>query len=107
MAIEYYQIGGNLETTQGIFVPYLGASVGLARFRSYGGGADRLFFAPMLDGGIKFDLLPQLHLRILGRLPIVFSNGKLYCEDGKGCLELDKFAPIVQGEVQAGIGVSF
>ncbi len=107
MAVEYYQVGGNMETTRGLFVPYLGASVGFARYRSFGGGADRLFFAPALDGGLKVDLHKNVHLRVLGRLPIVFSSGSLYCRDDSGCIEQDRFAPIVQGEVQAGIGLSF
>lgn len=107
LAVEYYQLGGNIEMTHGMVVPYLGASIGFSRFYSYGRGADRLFFAPMLDGGIKIDLHEHVHLRVLGRLPIVFSQGNLYCRDGYACIELDKFSPIVQGELQAGVGVSF
>lgn len=107
MAIEYYQLGGNLEKTHGIWVPYFGASVGLARFLSLGGAADRVFFAAGLDGGLKVDVHRQVHLRLVGRLPLILTNKKLFCRDGQGCVNFDKFSPVVQGEIQIGAGVSF
>ena len=107
IAIEYYQLGGNLEYTAGRWVPYFGASVGLSRWVSMGGGGARLFFVAGLDAGLKFDLHEHVHLRLAGRLPVTLAHGDIFCPSQGNCLELSKLTPQVQGEAQLGLGVSF
>lgn len=107
LAIEYYQLGGNLEVTRGVLVPYLGASVGLARFAAIGEGTDRIFFSAVLDGGFKVDLHQHVHLRLLARFPITLANKSLRCQGEGSCVTLEKLTPFVQVESQLGLGVSF
>lgn len=106
-AIDYLQLGGNLEVTRGSLTPYIGFSIGAAHFASHDDGGDSWRFAGALDGGVKFRLLPFLHLRLLGRLPITLVDGELYCYTGYGCAVLSRGAPFVQGEVQIGVGLDF
>lgn len=107
LAIEYYQFGGNVEFTSGHWVPYFGASVGVSRWVSLGGGGSRLFFTAGLDAGIKLDLHEHVHLRLAARMPVTMSHGDIYCLAPSDCVELRSFSPIIQGEGQLGIGVSF
>jgi hypothetical protein len=67
--IEFYHFGGNIEMTRGRFVPYMGFSLGLGRIASTTGGDGRLFFAPVLDPGLKIDLHKHIHLRLMARVP--------------------------------------
>lgn len=107
LAIEYYQLGGNLEITRGVLVPYFGASVGLGRFAAIGEGTDRIFFSAVVDGGFKIDLHRHVHLRLLGRFPITLANDALRCMGEGSCVTLEKLTPFVQVETQLGLGVSF
>lgn len=104
--LEYFQFGGNVEMTRGIMVPYFGFSVGMARLASLGGGGSRLFFAPVLDGGLKFDLHKHIHLRLIGRVPIFFANKEVFCS-GDDCAYADEVRPTAQLHALAGLGVSF
>ncbi len=106
-SIEYIQFGGNLLAERGRATPYIGFSVGVGRFASFDTGGDAYRFSAVIDGGIKFEILPFLHARFLGRVPMTFSGGELYCFTGYGCAAIVGSAPLVQGEVQAGLGVSF
>lgn len=107
VSIENFQIGGNLETTRGIFVPYLGASVGIARIASLDGGSSNYFFSPVLDGGLKLDVHDHVHLRILGRLPVIFAKKSVVCGASGTCFTPDTLRPFAQFELMAGAGVSF
>lgn len=106
-AIDYLQFGGNLEITRGALTPYFGFSIGAAHFASHEDGGDTWRFAGAFDGGVKFRILPFLHLRLLGRLPITFVDGELYCYTGYGCAVVSHGAALVQGEVQVGVGLDF
>jgi len=106
-SLEYFQFGGNVEMTRGIVVPYLGFSLGLARFASLGTGTAEIFFAPVFDTGFKVDLHEHIHLRFLGRVPVVFVKGDTFCSEGVGCLKADNLQPMAQLELHGGIGVSF
>lgn len=107
-AVEYYQFGGNVEMTRGRFVPYLGFSVGLARLAALGGGgSSRVFFAPVFDSGFKIDLHKNVHLRFLGRLPVFFASGDVFCPSGGTCVEASQIRLMAQPELHAGVGVSF
>jgi hypothetical protein len=107
VAIENYQFGGSVERTWGHWVPYFGVSVGAARWASLGGGGSRVFFAAVFDGGVKFDLHKNVHLRLLGRIPFTFTHGDLYCMSAGRCVALSHFSPWVQVEAQFGVGASF
>jgi hypothetical protein len=72
-----------------------------------GGGGSRVFFAAVFDGGVKFDLHKNVHLRLLGRVPFTFAHGDLYCMQAGRCVELSHFSPWVQVEAQFGVGASF
>jgi hypothetical protein len=106
-AIDYLQFGGNLEITRGALTPYFGFSIGAAHFASHEDGGDSWRFAGAFDGGVKLRILPFLHLRLLGRLPITFVDGELYCYTGYGCAAVSHGVPFVQGEVQVGVGLDF
>lgn len=108
-SLEYFQFGGNVEMTRGIIVPYLGVSLGLARIAALGAGGDgaRLFFAPVIDGGFKVDLHRHVHLRFLGRMPVVFTNKELFCTADSGCATVDKVKAMAQLQLHGGVGVSF
>ena len=105
--VEYFQFGGNIEMTRGRLVPYLGVSVGAARLATVGEGSSRFFFAPVIDTGFKVDLHEHVHLRFLGRLPVIFMSGDAFCTDGTGCLTVDQIKPMAQFELHGGVGVSF
>jgi len=107
ISIENFQLGGNLEVTRGIFVPYLGASLGIARIASLDGGSSSFFFSPVFDGGLKIDIHDHAHVRFLGRLPIVFAKKDLVCSSNNACYTPDKLRPFAQVELMAGLGVSF
>lgn len=104
--IEYYQFGGNVEMTRGRLVPYMGFSLGLGRIASVGGGDGRLFFAPVLDPGVKFDLHKHVHLRFMARVPIMMTNKDVVCL-ADGCIHAEQISPIAQLELLGGVVVSF
>jgi hypothetical protein len=105
--IEYFQFGGNVQFTRGLFTPYVGASIGPVRFASFGDADSRLYFAPVLDSGVKLDLHENVHLRLLGRVPLVLLTKEVFCVDSTGCVQANSPRVLVQLEVHAGIGVSF
>lgn len=104
--IEYYQFGGNVELTRGRFVPYMGFSLGLGRIAPLGGGDGRLFFAPVLDPGVKIDLHEHIHLRFMARVPIMMTNKDVVCSDS-GCVHAEQISPVAQLELLGGLVVSF
>lgn len=106
-SIEYFQFGGNLEATRGRLTPYFGFSLGMGRFASLETGNDSYRFSIGFDGGVKIRLLDFLHLRVLGRMPITFTSGQVYCYTGAGCVFATKASPFVQGEFHAGLGLRF
>lgn len=104
--IEYYQFGGNIEMTRGRFVPYMGVSLGLGRIASLGGGDGRLFFAPVLDPGLKIELHEHVHLRFAARVPVMMTNKDVVCLDA-GCIHAEQISPIAQLELLGGLVLSF
>jgi hypothetical protein len=108
LSTEYLQFGGNLEITRGRWVPYLGFSVGTTRLAATDLGGDDWRFSAVVDGGVKFELARWLHLRLLGRLPFTFLAGDstVLCAAGGCRVRLDG-VPLIQGDVEAGLGVSF
>ncbi len=107
LSVEYFLLGGNVEWTRGIWVPYLGAALGASRWASSGSGRARLFFTAALDGGLKVDVHEHVHLRLSGRLPMTLAHGRLFCPGQSQCFKLDQLRPQVQGELLFGAGVSF
>ncbi|OQX66523.1 MAG: hypothetical protein B6A08_17505 [Sorangiineae bacterium NIC37A_2] len=113
VSIEYFQFGGSVERAYGRtvrFVPYMGASVGLARLAALGRNVpDEWAFAPVLDGGFKIELLPWLHLRAAARLPISFfgTESAVLCLTGSNCTVGVDRAPRFQFDMLGGIGASF
>ncbi len=106
-AIESYQFGGNLEMTEGIWVPYLGASVGLGHMISFGAGRHRFSFSPVLDAGLKIDLHRHVHLRFMGRLPFYFNKGEFHCRSETDCLQDEDVGVFVLPQLMAGVAISF
>ncbi len=104
--IEYYQFGGNIEITRGRIVPYMGFSLGLGRIAPVGAGEGRLFFAPVIDPGMKIDLHEHIHLRLMARVPIMMTNKDVVCLD-EGCIHAGQISPIAQLELLGGLVVSF
>lgn len=103
-SIEYFQIGGNLEITRGRLTPYFGLSLGMTRFAGLDSDTgDRFFFSGALDGGLKIELTPFLYLRVLGRMPVTFPTGEMYCFSGRGCIVSLHGQALVQGEFQGGL----
>ncbi len=106
-AIESYQLGGNLEMTKGIWVPYLGASVGLGHVISFGANRHRFSFSPVLDAGLKVDLHRHVHLRFMGRLPFYFNEGEFYCVSESECLTDNNVGVFVLPQLMVGVAISF
>jgi hypothetical protein len=106
-SIEYFQFGGNLERTVGRVSPYFGVSIGATRIASQDTGTAAGRFSLVFDGGLRIELLPFLHLRLLGRLPLTFSSGNMYCYSAIGCTVVVSASPFVQGEFQGGLGLQF
>lgn len=104
--IEYYQFGGNIEITRGRLVPYMGFSLGLGRIGPLGGGDGQLFFAPVIDPGMKIDLHEHIHLRLMARVPIMMTNKDVVCVDA-GCIHAEQISPMAQLELLGGLVVSF
>ena len=105
-SVEYFQFGGNVEMTRGRLVPYMGMSLGVGRVGPGGGNNARLFFAPVLDPGLKIDLHDHVHLRLMARVPLLFANKNIVCVEA-GCAHADKITPLPQVELLGGVGVSF
>lgn len=113
VSIEYFQFGGAVEKAYGRkvrFVPYMGASVGLARLAALGRDVpDEWAFAPVLDGGAKVEILPWLHLRVAARLPLSFfgTESTVLCLSGANCTVAVDRTPRFQFDILAGIGAAF
>ena len=106
-SIEYFQFGGNLQLPTRIVIPYFGVSAGVTRVASKGDGGDWARFNLTLDGGLRFDFLPILDVRVFSRVPFTFPASELYCFSGRGCAVVSHAGPFVQGEVHAGLGLKF
>lgn len=107
-SIEYFQFGGNVEKDFGVVLPYLGASIGVTRFAGMEQGQDSTArFNITLDGGLRFELMPLLDLRVFGRVPFTFTKKAVYCYEDWGCADATNGAPFAQGELQLGLGVRF
>lgn len=107
-SIEYFQFGGNLERRLGLLVPYVGVSVGLTRIAALsGGGGAQARFNVTLDGGVRFEVLPYLDLRLFGRAPFTLPGSTLFCYSESSCVDASNPSPFVQGEIQAGLGLRF
>lgn len=104
VSVEYFQVGGNLEVTRGRLTPYFGLSLGTTRFAALDSDSgDHFSFSGVFDGGLKIELAPFLYLRVLGRLPITFPTGDVYCISSRGCVVALHGQALVQGEFQGGI----
>jgi hypothetical protein len=106
-AIESYQFGGNLEMTRGIWVPYLGASVGLGHVISFGADRNRFSFSPVLDAGLKVDLHRHVHLRFMGKIPFYFNDGDFYCTSENECLSDESVGVFATPQLMVGLTISF
>jgi hypothetical protein len=107
-AIEYFQFGGNLEAPTRLLIPYLGVSVGVTHLQALAGGeGDWTRFNITIDGGLRFEVVPLLDIRVLGRVPFTFPAAELYCFSGQGCAVISGGNPFVQGEFHAGFGLYF
>lgn len=106
-SIEYFQFGGNLQASTRILVPYMGVSVGITRVAAKGDGGDWARFNVTLDGGLRFDFIPLLDVRVFSRVPFTFPSSELYCFSGRGCAVVSNGGPFVQGELHAGLGLKF
>ncbi len=109
VTFEYLQAGGYLEGWYGPANPYLGVTVGVTHLTTSDDLGSEWFFSAALEGGFKLPLTHWLDLRLLGRMPMTFMFGEsqIYCVSPEGCrAELDG-KPIVQGELQGGVGISF
>jgi hypothetical protein len=106
-SIEYFQFGGNLQLPTRYVIPYFGVSAGVTRVASEGEGGDWARFNLTLDGGLRFDFVPILDVRVFSRVPFTFPASDVYCFSGRGCAVVSHAGPFVQGEVHAGLGLKF
>jgi hypothetical protein len=109
LAFDHFQFGGNLEATRGAFVPYFGFGLGFLRTSSLSGGGNDIAFSASLDGGLKIEVFPFLHLRLIGRLPVHFVTGDsgAVCVSGAGCGFVYRGDPVISGQALVGIGLQF
>jgi hypothetical protein len=52
---------------------------------------------------LKIEITPFLYLRVLGRMPVTFPSGDMYCFSGRGCAVALHGQALVQGEFQGGL----
>lgn len=110
VGIDWLQFGGNVETTKGRWAPFLGFSLGASRLSVLSGGVDDSWnFAAVLDGGVKFEVLPFMHLRLIGRIPFTFvaDTNEVLCPVGGGCEATLSGTPLIQPQILLGLGFNF
>jgi hypothetical protein len=61
----------------------------------------------VFDSGFKIDLHKNVHLRFVGRLPVFFADGEVFCTSSDACAEATQIRLMAQPELHAGVGVSF
>jgi hypothetical protein len=109
VTFHYLQFGGYIEGAYGPTVPYLGVSLGLTLFDPSDDVGAEIKPSGAVEGGFKVPLTDNLHLRLLGRLPVTLLTGKtqIFCIEPQGCKVSYDGKPIVQMELLGGLGVSF
>jgi hypothetical protein len=108
ISFDQVQFGGRLEVPRGKVFPFAGFGVGALRIGSQETSASSLAFSMSLDMGVRVELLPFLHVALVGRLPVTFVNGGsgAICVNG-GCLFAYHGDPLVQAQGLLGAGVQF
>lgn len=108
IAFDHLQFGGNLAFRYNSIVPYFGFGLGGLRIGSRETSGSSLSFSVSFDGGFRWELLPFLHLSLIGRLPITFVTGDsgALCVN-YGCVFHYRGDPLVQAQVLLGAGLQF
>ncbi|WP_439182179.1 outer membrane beta-barrel protein [Carboxylicivirga taeanensis] len=87
MAIDYFQLGGLKELSNGPLVPFGMFALGITWFNMQTHGvSDHVSFSMALGGGVKYFFSDRLGIRLQGRLllPMYFSGGGLFLGIGSG-----------------------
>lgn len=105
---DQLQFGGNLAFRYNSLVPYFGFGLGGLRIGSRDTSGSSLSFSISFDGGVRWELLPFLHVALIGRLPISFVTGDsgALCVN-HGCVFTYRGDPLVQAQVLLGAGLQF
>ena len=109
MIMEYYQAGGLYEEKIGKFRPFGMAGIGIIRFHPlHVNIPDEYCFSANITFGAKIQLVRRLGLRLQGSLlmPLQFSDGSIFCQNGTCTITLSGGTVILQGNVFAGLTIS-
>lgn len=108
VTFDYFQFGGRIEVPRGKMFPYAGFALGATRIGSQDTSGASVSFMANLDLGVRWELLPFLHVGLLARLPITFVTGEsgAFCLNNS-CAFVYHGDPLVQIQGLLGAGVQF
>jgi hypothetical protein len=108
ISFDHFQFGGRLEVPRGTVFPYAGFGIGALRVGSQETNGASVAFSLALDMGVRWEILPFLHLGLMGRLPITFLTGDsgAFCVNNS-CRFTYRGDPLVQIQALLGAGVQF
>ena len=106
LVTEYYQVGVVRNFQEGEVQPFGSISFGATRFHPVDSEFDdEWFFSSTLGLGVKTFFNESVGLRLQARLmvPMYFGGGGLWCGTGGCGVGVSTYAPIVQGDLTAGL----
>jgi len=113
LVVEYAQIGGILDYPLAIewIRPVFGATLGATRYSAEDQGIqyDDWHFSFLVEGGVKFQIIRNLGIRLRARLLTTFltDEAALFCYGAAGCAYAWSGTPLFQGEFAGGAYLSF
>jgi hypothetical protein len=110
MAVEYFQVGGQLEFYPGAIQPFTALTLGVTQFNPKADGLSSEWrFSGTIAGGGKFYLTKNIGVRGQGQLLMTFinSSGGMFCSSGSGCFGGVTGQAFIQGNFTAGLVLAF
>ena len=111
--IDYLHVGGSYVFSSGKIAPFLSLAIGATRLSpDLAEIESETYFSGSLGLGVRYDITPNLGLRLEGRTIALFgkTNSLVFCgtiDDESGCLFAGDGAYIPQLEISAGISFRF
>ena len=110
--VGYLQLGGELELpVSPRLVPFIGLSVGTTHLTPRNAGATNWFFSGTFTGGLKVPITRHVGLRTQMRLlgTLITADSSFLCESDGGlkCFISSDLSGMIQGDLMAGVYVTF
>ena len=111
--MDFLHIGGTYVFSDKKLAPFLSLTIGATRLSPELTGIEsETYFSGALGLGLRYDLAPNLGLRLEGRTHALFgkTNSLVFCgsiDDDSGCLFAGDGAYIPQFEISAGLSFRF